>query len=302
MPQTPQQVLADLQNKTYAPVYFLQGEEPYYIDLIADYIENHVISEAEKGFNLLVLYGKEQTMGQVITHARRFPMIAQRQVVMVKEAQNMPDLKKEVGYKLLENYLKKPQPATLLVFVHKHTQLDGRKLISKLLGQYAVVVNSTKLYDNQIPTWVTQYVKEKKLKIMPKATVMLQAFVGNHLQRLARELDKVMLNLNQGATIDDAIVQKYVGISKDYNVFELQKALAKKDIKKIYYIIQHFQTHQSKALIIPTVAFLFTFFNKLLLVHQTKEKSTQHLAKVLQVHPYFVFGSCIIHYKKPWTT
>ena len=288
MPQNPQQVLKALEEKQYAPLYFLQGEEPYYIDRIANYIENEILTEAEKSFNLIVAYGKDQTISELLAQARRFPMMAERQVVIMKEAQENPDLKKEECQKLLVNYIKAPQPATLLVFAHKHKTLDGRKPLSKLLDQQAILVTTKKLYDSQVPAWISQYVKEKELNITEKAIRMLQEFVGNTLGRLANEIEKISINLEKGDKIDDEAVQQYIGISKEYNVFELQKALTNKDVLKANQIIQYLAANPKTNPIIPIIALLSTFFSKLLLVHHAKDKTKKNLATVLQVRPYFV--------------
>ena len=287
MLQTPQQVLEALKKEQYKPVYFLQGEEPYYIDLISDYIAHKVLSEAEKSFNLTVVYGKDQTVSQILTYARRFPIMAERQVVIVKEAQEMQDLNSEIGQKLLESYSKNPHPTTLLVFAHKHKILDGRKAISKLLDKYAMRVTTKKLYDNQLPAWIRNYVKEKNMTITEKATFMLQEFVGNKLERLANEIEKIAINLKKEAQIDDEAIQKYVGISKEYNVFELQRALFRRDIVKAHQIIQYFEANPKNNPVIPIIVLLFTSFSKLLIIHHTKNTSQQHLTEVLQVPPYF---------------
>ena len=287
MLQTPQQVLEALKNKQYAPVYFLQGEEYYYIDLLLDYMEHKLLSEAEKLFNLTVVYGKEQTVSQILTHARRFPIMAERQVVIAKEAQEIRDLNSAIGQKLLASYIKKPQPTTLLVFAYKHKILDGRKAISKLLDKYAIKVTTKKLYDNQIPAWISNYAQENNLTITEKAILMLQAFVGNDLERLANEMDKVAINLKGEKQINDEVIQKYVGVSKEYNVFELQRALLCKDIVKANQIVQYFASNPKKNPIIPIISLLFTSFSKVLMIHHTKNKPQQHLANVLQVNPYF---------------
>ena len=285
---TAQQVLSQLQQKQYAPVYFLQGEEPYYIDLITNYVEKNVLSAAEKGFNLTVVYGKEGTMPAVLSHARRFPMGSERQVVLVKEAQELQDLKREEGRKLLESYLQSPQPATLLVFAHKHKVLDARRSLSKVLAQHAILVHSKKVYDNQVGAWITAYIREKGLSITEKATWMLQEYIGNDLARLANELNKIGLNVEKNTEIDDVMVQTYVGISRKFNAFELQKALAQKDVKKAQQIVLHFTTSPKNNPAIPLVALLFSFFSKLLRLHHAKDKSDAALAKALQISPYFV--------------
>ena len=288
MASTPRQVFNALKEQTYAPVYFLQGEEPYYIDFITAYLEEHILSAAEKSFNLTVVYGKDQTMAQVLTHARRYPVAAARQVVIVKEAQELQDLRKEEGQKLLANYLQAPQRATLLVFAYKHKVLDARTTLSKLLAQYGVVMHAKKVYDNQLPAWIVNYVQAQGLTITQKASMMLQELVGNDLTRLASEIDKVRLNLQRGDNIDDAHIQAYVGVSKQFNVFELQKALAHQDVYKANQIVLYFADNAKTNPIIPLVNLLFIFFSKILLVHHTKDKPQQDLARLLQVNPYFV--------------
>ena len=301
MPPTPQQVLAQLQQKQYAPVYFLQGEEPYYIDLITKYVEENVLSDAEKGFNLTVVYGKEGTMPTILSHARRFPMGSEYQVVLVKEAQELQDLKREEGRKLLESYIQSPQPATLLVFAHKYKTLDARRSLSKVLTKQAVLVNSKKLYDNQLGAWITTYARDKGLSITEKATWMLQEYIGNDLERLANELSKICLNIEQSTEIDDGMVQTYVGISRNFNAFELQKALAKKDVPKAQQIVAHFAANPKNNPAIPLVALLFSFFSKLLRLHHAQDKSDAALAKALQVSPYFVqeYITAARHYPLP---
>ncbi|MEL6606671.1 MAG: DNA polymerase III subunit delta [Bacteroidota bacterium] len=301
MPHTPQQVLTQLQKKQYASVYFLQGEEPYYIDLITNYVEANVLSDAEKGFNLTVVYGKEGTIPTILSHARRFPMGSEYQVVLVKEAQELQDLKKEAGRKLLESYIQSPQPATLLVFAHKYKTLDARRSLSKTLAKQAVLVNSKKLYDNQLGAWITTYARDKGLSITEKATWMLQEYIGNDLERLANELSKICLNIEQSTGIDDVMVQTYVGISRNFNAFELQKALAKKDVPKAQQIVAHFAANPKNNPAIPLVALLFSFFSKLLRLHHAQDKSDAALAKALQVSPYFVqeYITAAKHYPLP---
>ncbi|MEM7382946.1 MAG: DNA polymerase III subunit delta [Bacteroidota bacterium] len=285
---TPRQVINALKEQKYAPVYFLQGEEPYYIDFITNYLEEKILSTAEKSFNLTVVYGKDHTMVQVLTHARRYPVAAARQVVIVKEAQELQDLRKEEGQKLLASYVQAPQPATLLAFACKHKPLDARTTLSKILAQYGVVMHARRVHDNQLPAWIMSYVQAQGLAITQKASLMLQELVGNDLTRLASELDKVRLNLQRGHEIDDAAVQAYVGISKQFNVFELQKALAHQDMYKANQIVLYFAANPKNTPAISLVNLLFIFFSKVLLVHHAKDKSPQSLASTLQVNPYFV--------------
>ena len=288
MVYTPQQVLTALKQKQYAPVYFLQGEEPYYIDLLTNYIEENVLSASEKDFNLTVVYGKEQTMSEILTHARRFPMGSEHQVVIVKEAQELQDLNREEGRKHLEAYVKFSQPATLLVWAYKYKTLDAKRSLGKVLAQQAVLVYAKKVHDHQVAAWITAYVRERGLSITEKATLMLQECIGSDLARLANELNKIQLNLEQDTEIDDAMVQAYVGISRTFNAFELQKALAQKDVMKAHQIVLHFEANPRKNPATPLVALLFSFFSKLLLLHDAKDKSASTLEKVLQVSPYFI--------------
>ncbi|UII31535.1 DNA polymerase III subunit delta [Fulvivirga ulvae] len=288
MAVTPESVLKDLKSKKYAPVYFLQGDETYYIDMISGYIENHILTESEKGFNQTILYGRDVNMNTILTNARRFPMMSERQVVIVREAQTVGDINKESGQKLLTDYIQNPVPSTILVFCHKNKTLDKRKALGKLIEKHAIALTTKKLYDNQVPVWVENYIKDKGFGITPKAVQMLADSIGNDLERLANEVDKMLINFKEKVQIDEAIVQRYVGISKDYNVFELQKALMTKDVVKANKIVNYFEANAKKNPIIPIVAILFAFYSKLLMAFHAKDKSERNLASVLKVSPYFV--------------
>jgi DNA polymerase III subunit delta len=288
MATTPDVVIKDLKANKYSPVYFLQGEESYYIDLIANHIEENALEESAKSFNQVVVYGKDASMSQILNNAMRYPMMSDRQVVIVREAQDIPDLGKEDGQRLLENYLKNPQPSTILVFCHKYKTVDGRKSIGKILDKFAVFVTSKKLYDNQVVDWIVSYLKAKGFSINDKAKQMLADHIGNNLERLSNEIDKMLINFKDKKEIDPGMVQRYIGISKDYNVFELQKALMVKDIFKANQIANYFGANPKSNPIIPTVALLFALFSKILLIHHTKDKSESNLAKILGIGPYFV--------------
>lgn len=288
--QQPDQVLSDLKSKKYAPIYFLQGDEPFFIDEIAHYIEEHAIDESAKSFNQIILYGKDVRITDILNQARRFPMMSERQTVIVKEAQNIADINQADGIKMLEAYLDNPQPSTVLVFCYKYKTLDGRKSLSKNMAKKAVMVNSKKFYDNQLPSWVKGYVKSKGCSITDKAVVMLCENIGNNLERLSNEIQKVLVNYKEGEKIeiDDHLIDKYVGISKDYNVFELQRALMFKDALKANKIINYFEANPRDNPIIPIIALIFSFYTKLLQIHASTDKSPQVLARVLGVSPYFV--------------
>jgi DNA polymerase-3 subunit delta len=279
-------ILNDLKARQYAPVYFLQGEETYYIDLISNYIEQNVLTEAEKGFNQVVLYGKDVTMAAVLTNARRFPMMAERQVVIVKEAQEIQDLNKDIGSKLLLDYLNQQVPSTVLVFCHKHKNLDKRRELGKKIEKLATTLTTKKSYDNQLPDFVGEYVSEKKVSMDDKAILALCEFVGNDLHRLANEIDKLIISLPAGESISVEQVMNQVGVSKEYNIFELQRAILAKDPLLANKIVNYFESNTRKNPMIPIVAFLYSFFSKLLAATQASDKSDKGLVSELKVSPY----------------
>ena len=279
-------IITDLKARKYVPVYFLQGEETYYIDLISNYIEENVLTEAEKGFNQVVLYGKDVTMAAVLTNARRFPMMAERQVVIVKEAQEIQDLNKDIGSKLLLDYLTKQVPSTLLVFCHKHKTLDKRRELGKRIEKLATTLTTKKSYDNQLPDFVGEYVSEKKVSMDDKAILALCEFVGNDLHRLANEIDKLIISLPAGESISVEQVMNQVGVSKEYNIFELQRAIITKDPLLANKIVNYFESNTRKYPMIPIVAFLYSFFSKLLVASQASDKSDKGLVSELKVSPY----------------
>lgn len=281
-------ILSDLKARKFKPVYFLHGEESYFIDVISDYIEAHALSEAEKGFNQVVVYGKDVAMATVLTHARRFPMMSEFQVVLVKEAQEIQDLNKEIGAKLLSEYLKQPVPSTILVFCHKHKTLDKRRELGKNIDKLTTSVIAKKLYDNQLPDFVSEYARDKKLVIEDRAILAICEFVGNDLNRIANEIDKLMISLHPGESITAERVMAQVGISKEYNIFELQKAILQKDSLTVAKIVNYVEANTKKNPMIPIVAFLYSFFSKLLLAAQAADKSEKGLASALKVSPYAI--------------
>ncbi len=288
MPNTPQQILKDLQQKKFAPVYFLQGEETFYIDQISDFIEQKAIPEADKGFNQAIYYGKDIDMGVVVNSARRFPMMAEKQVVIIKEFQEMADLRKTDALNLLQKYVEKPLNSTILVLNYRQKTLDKRTAFYKSIEKQGYLTESNKLYDNKIPDWIETYIKDKNLKINVLAVRMLAEHVGNELGRLAKEIDKVCINLKDNEEISQEMIQKFVGISKDYNVFELQKALTEKNVLKSNQIVNYFANNPKENPLIPIVAVLFQYFSKILLYYGTDDKSQGNIAKVLGISPYFV--------------
>jgi len=276
-------ILRDLKNKIYKPIYFLMGEEPYYIDLITEYIAANVLTDSEKEFNQVVMYGKDTTALNVINAAKRFPMMSQYQVVILKEAQTLDKIDD------LHFYIEKPLKSTILVINYKYKSLDKRKKLYKDLIQNGVVFESERLYDDKIPGWISSYLKGKNLSIDLKACSLITDYLGNDLSRIANELDKLIITLGPGiTTINSAHVERNIGISKEYNNFELQKALSQKNILKANRIINYFDKNQKLNPISFTFSSLYHFFSKVLLYHSIEDKSTKNAASVMKLNPYFV--------------
>jgi len=275
-------IIKDLKNKQYKPIYFLYGDETYFIDIITDYIAENVLSESEKAFNQTILYGKDIQTEDIDSAARRFPMMAEHQVIIVKEAQNIKKIEN------LVYYAQKPLNSTILVINYKYKKLDKRTKLYKTLGKDSVLFESKKLYDNKIPAWITSYLKNKKYSIDLIATNLLAEFLGNDLSKIANELNKLAISLPEGSKITPEIIEKNIGISKDYNNFELQNAIRQKDILKANRIINHFTSNPKDNPIVLTITSLYFFFSKVLAYHFLKDKNPRNVASVLKVNPYFV--------------
>ncbi|RME04734.1 MAG: DNA polymerase III subunit delta, partial [Bacteroidetes bacterium] len=226
MATTHQQILQSLRKKDFKPVYFLHGPEPYFIDSIEKFIEENALPEEQKAFNQIILYGKDVDANTVIDNARRFPMMAEHQVVILREAQMMRELKD------LETYLQQPQPSTILVICHKHKNFTGKKLID-LASKTGVVFESKKLYENQVFDWVQDHIRSLGYDITSHATNLLIEYLGTDVSVIVLELEKLALHLEKGVTINEEHIEEYVGISREYNVFELNKALGLRDIAKV---------------------------------------------------------------------
>ncbi len=279
-------ILTDIKAKRYAPVYVLQGEEVYYIDLIANYLEQNVLSESEKGFNQVILYGKETPVNVLLTHAKRYPMMAERQVVIVREAQDIPDLAKEMGQKLLLDYFTRPVPSTVLVLCHKHKALDKRKELGKRTEQLTTSANFKKPYDNQLPEFVGEYIKDKGFAMEDRGMVVLCESVGNDLSRLANEIDKLLIGKTPGHSVTQEDVMNQVGMSREYNIFELQKALISLDTYKSCQIAENFAGNTKKNPLIMVVAFLFGFYSKLLLASSSSSRTERDIVSMLKISPF----------------
>lgn len=286
MDSAAQKVMIDLRSKRYAPVYLLQGDETYYIDVIANYIEANALSESEKGFNQVILYGKESPVHLILNHARRFPMMAERQVVIVREAQDIPDLAKEQGQKLLLDYFQRPVPSTILVLCHKYKTLDKRKELGKKADQLTTSLMFKKPYENQLPDFVEEYVKAKGYSIESSAVQVLCESVGVDLNRLSTEMDKVLTAKQQGYTITREDVMSQVGMSREFNVFELQKALIQLDPSRACQIAEYFAGNTKKNPPIMIIAFLFSFFSKLYLLASASSKGDKDGVNSLKINPY----------------
>ena len=274
------EILSELQMKSYKPVYFLSGEEPYFIDLIADYILNNVLAESEREFNQYVYYGKDVQLKTVLENARRFPMMAQYQVIVVKEAQNI------ASFDDLANYMQHPQPSTILVFCYKK-KADARKKFVTEVAKNGVFFNSDKLYDSQIPSFIQNYMRGKAVQIDEKSTQLLADYIGADLHRLVNELDKLIMT--KPATvkmITTDLVEKNVGISKEFNDFELKTALIQKDVYKSNMIAFHLSQSKSFALNV-TISVLYAYFSNLMVYYYIQDKNKMNVAKELGISSYF---------------
>jgi DNA polymerase-3 subunit delta len=283
MAVTFEEIMSDLKNRIYKPVYFLAGEEPYYIDLIASYIEEKVLPESEKAFNQMVMYGEDTTMQSIIETSRRFPMMSNHQVIIVKEAQFLKKID-DLAY-----YIEKPLLSTILVFNYKYKVLDKRTKLYKLIDSKAVYYESNRLRDYQVPPWVERYLMLKGIKTEPNASAMLTEYLGTDLHKIVNELDKLLINLPAGRpVITTELIEKNIGISKDYNNFELQKAVGEKNILKANMIVHYFADNPKDNPITLTIASLFSYFTKVLTYHYLSDKSKNNVASVLKINPFFV--------------
>ncbi|MBB4119930.1 DNA polymerase-3 subunit delta [Mesonia hippocampi] len=276
-------ILNDIKNRKFKPIYFLMGEEPYYIDVVADFIENHVLTEDEKGFNLSILYGRDIKIADIIANARRYPMMAEYQVVIVREAQ---DLHKSI--ESLIDYVNNMQPTTILVMCYKYKKLDGRKALSKAVKKAGVLFESKPLYESKIPDWIVSQLKKENYSITMKGAVMLEEFLGNDLGKINNELQKLQLILPKGSKITPELIEENIGISKDFNNFELQKALGIKDYEKAFRILNYYAQNPKANPILRILPVLYFYFSKLLIYHSLSDKSNQAVANALKVNPYFV--------------
>ncbi len=276
-------IVNDIKAGNIKPIYFLMGEESYYIDKLSDYIEDKVLTEDEKGFNQTVLYGRDVTIEDIVSTAKRYPMMAERQVVIVKEAQ---DLSRTIDK--IESYAENPMPSTVLVICYKYKTLDKRKKVTKLLAKNGVVYESKKLYENQVGDWIKRVLAGKKYSIEPKANAMLVEFLGTDLSKINNELEKLQIILPKGSTITPHHIEENIGFSKDFNIFELRKAIGDRNQLRAYTIADNFAQNPKDNPIIMTTSLVFSFFVQLLRYHGLKDKNPNNVAKVLGVNPFFL--------------
>lgn len=277
------ELVTDIKNGNIKPIYFLMGDEPYYIDKISDFIEKNVLSEEEKGFNQMVLYGREVSIDDIVANSKRYPMMAERQVLIIKEAQ---DLSRTIEQ--LVDYAENPQPTTVLVVNYKYKKIDKRKALYKAIKKIGVVYESKKLYENQVGEWIRRVLSSKDYSITPKAAQMLVEFLGTDLSKINNELEKLQIILPKGSQITPELIEENIGISKDYNNFELRKAVGNKDVLKAQQIARYFGENPRSNPMVVTISLLFNFFAQLLHYHGLNDKSSRSVASALRINPYFV--------------
>lgn len=277
-----EKIISDWKKKLFKPVYWLEGEEEYFIDKIVHYAEHNILTESEAGFNLTVFYGRDADWTQVINACKRYPMFAERQVVLLKEAQHMRDIDK------LESYISQPLSSTIFVVSYKEKKVDGRTQLAKLLKTKAELFTTKKMYDNALPDWTNELVKSKGYTISQKGVLLLVDHIGNDLSRIDNEIDKMLVNLGTRTNITEDDIEKYVGVSKEYNPFELQSAMAAKDLPKAMRIIQYFEANPKAApiqLVLPT---LYNLFSKTYMIFGQSAKDDKTIATNIGVNAWFV--------------
>ncbi len=276
-------IVKDIKSKKFAPVYLLHGQEPYFIDKISHLIETTAIDEGMRAFNQEVLYGKEVDFKAVLDSARQYPMMSSHRVIIIKEAQEMRSLKK------LDTYAKNPSPTTILVLCHKHKKFDSRTKLAVAIKKNGVLFESKKLYDNKIPQWITSYLRDKEISIAPDAALLSAEFLGSDLSKISNELDKLSINLSRGDSIDVKMVTELIGISKDYNVFELQKALTQGNSTKVFRIVDYFSGNEKAHPLPQVLGSLYTYFYKIYIAAYHQKKGDRELQSLLGLPtPYFV--------------
>ena len=275
-------IITSWKKNIFKPIYWLEGDEDFFIDEVMDYAEKKILPEAEASFNLTVFYGKDANWADIINACRRYPMFAERQVVVLKEAQQMKDIDK------LEPYVENPLGSTVLVVSYKGKTLDGRSKLSKLVKKNGEIFLSKKIYENQLPAWTNGYLQSKGFQITPRALTLLVDHVGNDLSRIANEVDKLSVNVSAEKSITEDDIEKYIGVSKEYNIFELQHALSVKDHAKAMRIIQYFEANPKAVPIQLVLPSLYGYFTKIMTIYQMPDKSERSLRPLFYNNPYLV--------------
>jgi DNA polymerase-3 subunit delta len=275
--------MGELKNRIYYPVYLLHGEEPYFIDCISDYIADHALSEQEKEFNQTILYGKDTDVATIMSYARRFPMMANYQVIIVREAQELDKLEDQ-----LLPYAEHPLESTILVICYKYKKIDGRRKLTSTVSKNGIVFESARIYDDRIPEWIGDYLRRRGYTITPKASLLLMEFLGNDLGKIVNEISKLLINVPQGSEINDDYVEKNIGISKEFNVFELQKAIGSRNILKANQIVFYFAANPRENPLVKMIPILYSWMSKVLAYHYLQDKSKNAAAAALGVNPFFV--------------
>lgn len=277
------QIITDIKNNQIKPIYFLMGDEPYFIDQLANFLEDNLLPEEDKGFNQMVLYGRDVSIEEIVSNAKRFPMMAERQLIIVKEAQELSRTIEK-----LESYAANPLESTVLVICYKYKTIDKRKALAKNIIKNGELFVSEKLYENKVADWIKRELSNKHYHIDPKAATMLVEFLGTDLSKINNELEKLKIILPSGSKITPEIIEKNIGISKDFNNFELKKALGEKNVFKANQIINYFAQNPKSNPMVVTFGILNGFFTQLLIYHGLQDKNQQVVAKVLKINPYFV--------------
>ncbi len=275
-------ILKDIRRKVFYPVYFLYGEESFYIDVISNYLEDKVLTDEEKEFNLSIMYGKDTDIPTIMATAKRYPMMASHNLVIIKEAHHIKNIED------LLPYIQQPLSSTILVVCYKYKSLDKRTKLYKELSKASLVFEGKKLYDNEIPGWIANYVNQRGYKISPHAVQLLADHMGSNLGKIVNEVQKLFINLNKGNEITVKVIEENIGISKDYNIFELQNALGSKNNQKAYQIVKYFADNPKSNPFVLTSGVLYQFFAKILLYHSLRDKSPRNAAIELSINSFFV--------------
>lgn len=279
-------ILKNIKNKTFLPIYFFHGEEPFFIDEAVKHLENEVLTEDEKAFNQTVVYGKDTSYAEVLSLAKQFPMMGDKQLIIIKEAQDIRLT--EADSKALEHYVENPVPSTILVIAHKHKKADARKKFTKTLSKNKMLFLSEKVKDWHLPQFIQEEISKAGLKAEPNIATLLAEYLGNDLSRISNEINKLKLVLKPGEQITSAVVEQHIGISKDYNVFELQKALGAKNAAQAMKIAYYIGKNPKSNPLVVMLGSLYSFFSNIILYHTMKGQAPNSIAAAMGVNPFFI--------------